>query len=185
MLVAYCRVSGQEQSLDLQEDSLKELGCKKFFREKASGANTERPELKNAIEFCREGDTLCVWRLDRVGRSTKHLIEVITLLNERGIQFKSVNENIDTSTSTGKLIFHLFASLAEFERDLIRERTIAGLKSAKERGRLGGRPKLIDNNLLDQIQRMYSSGIRVKSISNQLKISVPTIYRYLNKEKGG
>src|SRR5207253_4553902 len=141
MLIGYARVSTQEQTLDLQKDALEKLGVSRIFTDTASGAKAERPGLTEALAYVRAGDTLVVWRLDRLGRSLKHLIETITTLNNRKIGFQSITENIDTTTSGGKLIFHMFGALAEFERDIIRERTKAGLQAARARGRLGGRPK--------------------------------------------
>src|SRR5437868_15191816 len=141
MLIGYARVSTTDQTLDLQKDALEKIGCSKIFTDTASGAKAERKGLEEALDYVREGDTLVVWRLDRLGRSLKHLIETITTLNNRNIGFKSITENIDTTTSGGKLIFHIFGALAEFERDIIRERTKAGLAAARARGRTGGRPK--------------------------------------------
>src|SRR5437016_7059790 len=141
MLIGYARVSTNEQTLDLQKDALEKIGCTKIFSDVVSGAKTERKGLEEALDYVREGDTLVVWQLDRLGRSLKHLIDTITTLNNRKIGFKSITENIDTTTSGGKLIFHIFGALAEFERDIIRERTNAGLQAARARGRLGGRPK--------------------------------------------
>src|SRR5205823_2858101 len=141
MYVGYARISTQDQTLDLQKDALEKIGCCKIFTETASGALTERRGLEEALTYVREGDTLVVWRLDRLGRSLNHLIETITKLNNRKIGFKSIQENIDTTTSGGKLVFHIFGALAEFERDIIRERTQAGLLAARARGRKGGRPK--------------------------------------------
>src|ERR671937_1108019 len=145
MLVGYARVSTNEQTLDLQKDALEKVGCKKIFTDTASGAKAERKGLEEALEYVREGDTLVVWRLDRLGRSLKHLIETISQLDTRRIGFKSLTENIDTTTSGGKLIFHVFGALAEFERDLIRERTQAGLLAARARGQHGGRPKVLND----------------------------------------
>src|SRR5436309_102693 len=136
MLIGYARVSTQDQTLNLQQDALEKIGCIKIFTDTISGTATERKGLDEAITFLREGDTLVVWRLDRLGRSLKHLIETISYLQQRNIGFKSISENIDTTTSGGKLIFHVFGALAEFERDLIRERTNAGLQAARARGRL-------------------------------------------------
>src|SRR5437588_9160914 len=140
MLIGYARVSTQDQTLHLQKDELEKAGCSHIFTDTLSGAKTERPGLYKALHYLREGDSLVVWKLDRLGRSLKHLIETITTLNNRKIGFKSLTENIDTTTSGGKLIFHIFGALAEFERDIIRERTKAGLAAARARGRLGGRP---------------------------------------------
>src|SRR5205809_7256772 len=141
MLIGYARVSTQDQTLDLQKDALEKIGCTKIFSDVVSGVKAERKGLEEALEYVREGDTLVVWRLDRLGRSLKHLIETITRLNNRKIGFKSITENIDTTTSGGKLVFHIFGALAEFERDIIRERTNAGLQAARARGRFDGRPK--------------------------------------------
>src|SRR3989441_2562990 len=143
MFIGYARVSTQDQTLNLQKDALEKIGCKEIFTDKISGAKSERKGLDQALSYVREGDTLVVWKLDRLGRSLKHLIETITTLNNRKIGFKSLTENIDTTTSGGKLIFHFFGALAEFERDLIRERTLAGLQAARARGRRGGRPKAL------------------------------------------
>src|SRR5213080_5112071 len=144
MLIGYARVSTQDQTLNLQKDALEKIGCSTIFTDTASGATTERKGLDAALAYVREGDTLVVWRLDRLGRSLKHLIETITKLNQRKIRFKSITENIDTTTSGGKLVFHIFGALAEFERDIIKDRTKAGLASARSRGRLGGRPRVMD-----------------------------------------
>src|SRR5918994_664615 len=137
MLIGYARVSTQDQTLNLQKDALAKIGCSKIFTDTASGTNQERKGLEEALEYVRQGDILVVWRLDRLGRSLKHLVETITELNNRKIGFKSITENIDTTTSGGKLIFHIFGALAEFERDIIKERTQAGLSAARARGRLG------------------------------------------------
>src|SRR5512144_1567373 len=141
MLVGYARVSTQDQTLDLQKDALEKIGCTRIYTDTASGAKAERKGLEEALSYVREGDILVVWRLDRLGRSLKHLIETITELNKRGIGFKSITENSDTTTSGGKLVFHIFGALAEFERDIIKERTQAGLRAARARGRLGGHPR--------------------------------------------
>src|SRR6184192_2483038 len=146
MNIGYARVSTQDQTLNLQKDALEKLGCNKIFTDTSSGTKAERNGLEEALEYVREGDTLVVWRLDRLGRSLKHLIETISQLDTRKIGFKSLTENIDTTTSGGKLIFHIFGALAEFERNLIRERTNAGLEAARARGRKGGRPKAIGLN---------------------------------------
>src|SRR3954467_5036994 len=140
MLVGYARVSTTDQTLELQHDALTKAGCTKIFTDTASGAQTEREGLTEAISYVRAGDTLVVWKLDRLGRSLKDLITRIRELNDRKIGFRSITENIDTTTSGGKLIFHIFGALAEFERDIIRERTNAGLEAARARGKLGGRP---------------------------------------------
>ena len=163
MLIGYARVSTQEQNLDLQKDALKNAGCEKIFTDEISGVVTNRTGLTRLNEVLRAGDTLVVWRLDRLGRSLKHLIDVVTNLENLGIGFKSLHESIDTTTSTGKLIFHIFGALAEFERNLIRERSIAGLAAARARGRLGGRPKRLDIEQRKLVIRLYEEkNIRYK-----------------------
>src|SRR5512135_476075 len=152
MFVGYARVSTQDQTLNLQKDALEKIGCTKIFTDMASGAKAERKGLEDALSYVREGDILVVWRLDRLGRSLKHLIETITILNNRGIGFKSITENIDTTTSGGKLFFHILGALAEFERDIIRERTQAGLTAARARGRKGVRLKALTEKKADMAQ---------------------------------
>jgi DNA invertase Pin-like site-specific DNA recombinase len=181
MLVGYARVSTQEQTLDLQLDALKKAGCGRIFTDTISGAKQERRGLSEALEFMREGDTIVVWRLDRLGRSLKHLIETVTALAERRVGFKSLTEQIDTTTSGGKLIFHVFGALAEFERDLIRERTQAGLQAARARGRQGGRPRRLDEKKIKMLQTLYADkNNSVEDILATLKISKSTLYRYVD-----
>ncbi len=180
MLIGYARVSTEEQSLDLQIDALKQAGCEKVFHETASGARTERVQLKEAMEHLREGDTFVVWRLDRLGRSLRHLIDVVNTLEEHGIGFKSIQEGFDTTTNGGKLIFHIFGSLAEFERNLIRERTMAGLKSARARGRKGGRkPKLSAEQVAMAKKLMADRNNNPNEIAEMLGISRSTLYRVI------
>src|SRR5437588_9147409 len=180
MLIGYARVSTQDQTLNLQKDALEKLGCNKIFTDTASGAKAERIGLDEALEFLREGDTLVVWRLDRLGRSLKHLIETITILNNRKIGFKSIQENIDTTTSGEKLVFHIFGALAEFERDIIRERTQAGLQAARARGRKGGRPKSLTGKKTAMAQALYNDkNNTVDEICKTLNISRATLYRYI------
>ncbi len=183
MDIGYARVSTGEQTLDLQLDGLKAAGCGKIYTETASGAKTDRPVLEDVLGYLRKGDTLVVWRLDRLGRSLQHLIETIAALAARGIGFKSLTEQIDTTTSGGKLIFHVFGALAEFERDLIRERTNAGLAAARARGRTGGRPKkLADPKRLALAQALYHGGqADVATICKTLGVSRATLYRALNE----
>jgi DNA invertase Pin-like site-specific DNA recombinase len=179
MLIGYARVSTQEQTLDLQTDALKKAGCGQLFTDTASGAQRERPGLEKALTYLRTGDTLVVWRLDRLGRSLKHLIETISQLQERGIGFKSITESIDTTTSGGKLIFHVFGALAEFERDIIRERTKAGLAAARARGRSGGRPRALPPKKIAQLQALAAdTSMAIPDILDTLKISRSTYYRY-------
>src|SRR5919206_3895841 len=179
MDIGYARVSTGEQTLDLQLDALQQSGCGKIYQETASGAKAERPVLEEVLGYLRSGDTLVVWRLDRLGRSLQHLIDVVAALAERGIGFKSLTEQIDTTTPGGKLIFHVFGALAEFERDLIRERTQAGLAAARARGRLGGRPrKLADPKRLALARALYDGGqTDVATICRTLGISRSTLYR--------
>ena len=183
MEIGYARVSTGEQTLDLQLDALTKAGCGKIYQETASGAKADRPVLEEVLSYIRGGDTLVVWRLDRLGRSLGHLIETVSALAERGIGFKSLTEQIDTTTSSGKLIFHVFGALAEFERDLIRERTQAGLAAARARGRLGGRPKkLTDAKQLALARTLYDSGQSdVGTICRTLGISRATLYRALKE----
>src|SRR5438034_790007 len=172
MLIGYARVSTQDQTLNLQKDALEKIGCTKIFTDTISGAATERKGLAEALTFLRDGDTLVVWRLDRLGRSLKHLIETISLLQQRNIGFRSITENIDTTTSGGKLIFHVFGALAEFERDLIRERTQAGLLAARARGRRGGRPMLLNAKQRQLLQTLYKDKrSRITDILSTLHIS--------------
>jgi DNA invertase Pin-like site-specific DNA recombinase len=159
MLVGYARVSTDDQDLSLQRDALAAVGCERLCTDTMSGTKAERPGLAEALNLCRTGDTLVVWRLDRLGRSLTNLIELMTLLAERGIGFRSLSEQIDTTTSGGKLVFHIFGALAEFERELIRERTRAGLAAARARGRQGGRPKKLDSaRKLAMAQALYQDG---------------------------
>jgi DNA invertase Pin-like site-specific DNA recombinase len=178
MLIGYARVSTHEQTLNLQQDALKKAGCNKLFTDTASGTKTERIGLEEALNYVRKGDTLVVWRLDRLGRSLPHLITTMTDLEERGIGFKSLTENIDTTTSGGKLIFHIFGALAEFERNLIRERTSAGLMAARARGRRGGRPKALTARQKSIVQSLYADPQnKIPEICRTLKISRATLYR--------
>ena len=180
MNIGYARVSTQDQTLALQKDALEKIGCNKIFTDTASGAKAERIGLEEALKYVREGDTLVVWRLDRLGRSLKHLIETITELNNRKIGFKSIQENIDTTTSGGKLVFHIFGALAEFERNLIRERTNAGLQAARARGRKGGRPKSLTGKKVVMVQALYNDkNNTVDEICKTLNISRATLYRYI------
>jgi DNA invertase Pin-like site-specific DNA recombinase len=187
MLIGYARVSTQDQTLHLQKDALEKIGCSKIFTDTASGASTERKGLDEALEYVREGDSLVVWKLDRLGRSLKHLIETITNLNNRKIGFRSITENIDTTTSGGKLVFHIFGALAEFERDIIRERTNAGLQAARARGRLGGRPKaktLDTPKKVTLAQSLYDDkNNTIDEICKTLNISRSTLYRYIDAQK--
>lgn len=183
MLVGYARVSTQDQNLDLQKDALLKAGCEKLFLDKASGALKERPGLHEALSFLREGDTLVVWKLDRLGRSLKNLIEMVNDLNSRNIGFKSLQEAIDTTTSGGKLVFHIFGALAEFEREIIRERTQAGLNAARARGRQGGRPKKMDETKIAAAKQLLKDQtLSIDSICKMLNVSKATLYRNIKSE---
>ena len=184
MKVGYARVSTHEQNLSLQKDALEQAGCGKIFHDQVSGAKAQRPGLQEAKAYVREGDTLVVWRLDRLGRSLKHLIETVTTLEERGVGFQSIQEAIDTTTSGGRLVFHIFGALAEFERNLIRERTRAGLAAARARGRKGGRPRALDEKKTQLLYQLYDERERtVKEICDILDISRSTLYAYLQRRK--
>jgi DNA invertase Pin-like site-specific DNA recombinase len=180
MLVGYARVSTGEQNLDLQADALKQAGCDKIFTDQMSGAKTDRPGLQEAFAFVRTGDTLIVWRLDRLGRSLKDLVQKVEDLQQRQVGFRSLHESIDTTSSVGKFQFHVFSALAEFERDLIRDRTMAGLRAARARGRLGGRPRrMTPDQVKMAAQLMRDPAIAVKEIIQTLGVSRSTLYRYV------
>lgn len=180
MLVGYARVSTQEQDAELQRVALREAGCERIFEETASGAQRDRPQLAAALEYMRKGDTLVVWKLDRLARSLKQLIETVERLDEAGVGFKSITESIDTTTPGGRLIFHIFGALAEFERSMIRERTMAGLSAARSNGRVGGRPRaLSERDLAMATTLMANKQITVAQIASQLGVSAATLYRYL------
>jgi DNA invertase Pin-like site-specific DNA recombinase len=184
MKVGYMRVSRIEQDEALQRDALEAAGCEKLFLDKITGVKFERKGLDEALAFLRPGDTLVVWKLDRAGRSLQHLIEMLNSLQARGVDFISLTEKIDTSTPGGKLIFHLMGALAEFERDLIRERTNAGLSAARARGRTGGRPrKLKTDQKITLARRMFAEPERnINLICETLKISRATLYRYVSQK---
>ncbi len=180
MFVGYARVSTQEQDTALQLDALRAAGCNKLFEEKASGAQRDRPQLKAMLAYMRAGDTLVVWKLDRLARSMRQLIDTVEDLHSREIGFRSLTEAIDTTTAGGKLIFHIFASLAEFERSVIRERTQAGLNAARARGKFGGRPHaLTDQTILMAKAMLRDPGITVEEVARQLKVSPATLYRHI------
>ena len=178
MLVGYARVSTQDQDVALQIDALNEVDCERIFEEKAS--QRDRPQLKEAVAYMRPGDTLVVWKLDRLARSLKQLIETVEGLEEKGIGFRSLTEAIDTTTSGGKLIFHIFAALAEFERSIIHERTMAGLTSARARGRLGGRPPALSSDDVAAAKAMLGDPeITVAEVARRLNVAESTLYRHL------
>jgi DNA invertase Pin-like site-specific DNA recombinase len=182
MLIGYARVSTGEQTLDLQRDALRGVGCERVYEETASGAKADRPILAEVIDYARAGDVLVVWRLDRLGRSLSDLLATITELADRGIGFKSVTEQIDTTTPGGKLVFHLFGALAEFERDLIRERTNAGLAAARARGRFGGRPRKLTKKQIALAKQLHADQkTDIATICQTLGISRTTLYRVIKE----
>lgn len=185
MLIGYARVSTQDQLLDAQEDLLRGAGCEKILTDKISGTVAERSGLNEVKKLLRSGDTLVVWRLDRLGRSLKDLIDWVAYLDSQGVTLKSLHESIDTATSTGKLVFHLFGALAEFERNLIQERTMMGLSAARARGRLGGRPKLLTADKQQLAVDLYEAKkTSIKKICEMLAISKPTLYAYVRASQG-
>ncbi len=186
MYIGYARVSTDDQNLDLQRDALKASGCERLFEDVMTGAKAERPGLRQALEQLREGDTLVVWRLDRLGRSLKDLIVRAEELKEMGVGLKSLQEAIDTTSSGGQLIFHIFGALAEFERNLIRERTHAGLSAARARGRKGGRRKVLDAKQRAHAVDLYKArDLTAKEISALMGISRQTLYHYVEEFSDG
>lgn len=182
MKIGYIRISTSEQNLDFQKDELTKIGCDKIFEDKISGSlsKAERPGLKAAIEYARAGDVLIVWKLDRLGRSIADLINIITELNQKGIGFKTITGDIDTTTASGKLIFHIFAALAEFERELIRERTNAGLKAARARGRVGGRPSKITPEKIRMAKQLHAdTNNKIADILKALDVKKNVFYKML------
>ena len=183
MKIGYARVSTLEQELALQLDALQRAGCEQIYKEKLTGANTARPELQKMLGQLRSGDVVVVWKLDRLARSLKDLVELVNTVQDKGAALHSLNDQIDTSTPTGKFTFHIFAALAEFEREITRERTKAGLASARARGRVGGRPKGLSRKAQHTAiiaEKLYKEGqLSVKDICEQLSISRATLYKYL------
>lgn len=180
-LVGYARVSTEDQDPQMQTDALEEAGCARVFVETASGVRDDREELAAALDYLRSGDVLVVWRLDRLGRSLRHLIEVVTDLENRGVGFRSLTEGIDTTTAGGRLVFHIFGALSEFERELVSERTRAGLRAARARGAQIGRPAAMDATDVQAAQAMRTSGMTMQEIADRLGVGRSTLYRYLNQ----
>ena len=182
MLIGYARISTTDQTLALQEDALRVAGCAEVFHDVASGVADARPGLAEALAFLRDGDTLVVWKLDRLGRSLRHLIDTVNALSARGVGLRSLGEALDTSTPGGKLVFHVFGALAEFERELIVERTQAGLKAARARGRLGGRPPLLSGKKLEMARSLMTSPDNsIAEVCRTLAVSRATLYRAIGK----
>lgn len=185
MEVGYVRVSKREQNPELQRRELEAAGCGRIFEERISSREETRPQLEAALDYCRAGDVLVVWRLDRLGRSIRELIELVNDLKDRGVGFRSLRESLDTTTPGGKLVFHVFASIAEFERDVIRERTLAGLEAARARGRNGGRPKAMDDAKIALAKRLMADrDTPVEEICRALGVSRSTLYRYAGQREG-
>ena len=187
MKIGYARVSTKEQNLSLQLDAFQKEGCEQVFQEKISGAKANRPELRKMIDQLRRGDVIITWKLDRLGRSLRDLVNLVKEIQDKGAGLKSLHDHIDTTTPMGKLTFHLFAALAEFERDIIRERTKAGLEAARARGRKGGRPKGLSKEAEDKAmiaETLYKQGeMSITQICKHLGVARSTLYKYLNLRK--
>ncbi len=179
MLIGYARVSTQDQNLTLQIDALTKAGCEKIFEDKVSGTRAERPGLTKALELMRVEDTLVVWKLDRLGRSVKHLVDLVAGLQKQGVQFKSLTDAIDTGTPSGRFFFHVMASLAEMERELTVERTRAGLEMARQLGRKGGRKRLMTDSKILSAKKLLANGVPPRDVAKNLGVSVPTLYRWI------
>lgn len=179
MQVGYARVSTKDQDLSLQYEALNQLGCDKIYEDQISGAKASRKGLNLALEVLREGDSLVVWKLDRLGRSVKDLVTMVGELEHRGIHFKSLTDNIDTSTPAGRFFFHVMARPAQMERELMVERTRAGLDAARKRGRVGGRKRLMTDFKIQSAKRLLADGIPPKDVAHDLGVSIPTLYRWL------
>ena len=179
MLIGYARVSTQDQNLTLQIDALTKAGCEKIFEDKVSGTRAERPGLAKALELMRKGDTLVVWKLDRLGRSVKQLVDLVAGLQKHGVQFKSLTDAIDTGTPLGRFFFHVMASLAEMERELTVERTRAGLEIARQLGRKGGRKRLMTDSKILSAKKLLANGVPPRDVAKNLGVSVPTLYRWI------
>jgi DNA invertase Pin-like site-specific DNA recombinase len=178
-LIGYARVSTPDQDPALQRDALAAAGCVKLFEDRASGARADRPGLTQTLAFLREGDVLVVWKLDRLGRSLAHLIETVAALSARGVGFRSLTEAIDTTTPGGRLVFHLFGALGEFERDLIRERTRAGLSAAAARGRKGGRRPVVTEDKLRRARLLIDQGLTVREAAARVRVGKTALYEAL------
>ncbi|MBS9439006.1 recombinase family protein [Photorhabdus noenieputensis] len=177
--IGYIRVSTNDQNSDLQKNALMSINCEQIFEDKLSGKTTNRPGLKQALRQLKKGDTLVVWKLDRLGRSVKHLVDLVSNLNERDIHFQSLTDSIDTGTAMGRFFFHVMSALAEMERELIVERTIAGLIAARAQGRIGGRPAALSVAEQQQAARLLAKGHTRKQLSLIYDVSLSTIYKYL------
>lgn len=185
MRIGYARVSMDDQKMDLQIEALKQAGCEDIYRDTVSGSKAERPALSTMLKTLRKGDTVMVWRLDRLGRSLKNLVTIVHGLQSKEINFVSLTESINTTTASGNLVFHMFAAIAEFERNLIRERTLAGLAASRRQGRIGGRPKSLSSEDQLMVVALYKSKKHtLKEICRMSGISKPTLYKYLDRKLG-
>ncbi|EOW1911410.1 TPA: recombinase family protein [Yersinia enterocolitica] len=179
MLIGYIRVSTSDQNTELQRNALISANCVQIFEDKISGKSSDRPGLKRAMHIMSEGDTLVVWKLDRLGRSVRHLIALIEELKNRGVHFRSLTDSIDTSTAMGRFFFHVMSALAEMERELIVERTLAGLAAARAEGRIGGRRRIMTHEVIERAKRMFANGASLHQVALVLDISPKTIYKYI------
>ena len=179
MLIGYARVSTEDQHLTLQTDALVRAGCGRIFHDQMSGTRADRPGLRDALSHCRAEDTLVVWKLDRLGRGVKGLVDLVAVLTERKIHFQSLTDQIDTSTPAGRFFFHVMASLAQMERELIVERTRAGLAAARRLGRVGGRKRLMTDSKIHSARQLLASGVTPRDVALNLGVSIPTLYRWL------
>jgi DNA invertase Pin-like site-specific DNA recombinase len=178
MKIGYARVSKFDQNLKLQVDALKKAGCERIFTDKASGKTMERKGLTSAISHLREKDIFIVWKLDRIGRSVKGMVDFICEIDKKGIHFNSLTDNIDTTTPAGRFFFHVMTSLAQMERELIVERTRAGLEAARKRGRIGGRKRLMTKSKIESAKKLLQDGLPPREVADNLGVSIPTLYRW-------
>jgi DNA invertase Pin-like site-specific DNA recombinase len=179
MLIGYARVSTDEQSLDLQLDALKAAGCKRIFTDKVSTTKANLPGLADALSHLRHADVLVIWKLDRLGRTVKGLVDFVADLHGRKIQFRSLTDGIDTTTPAGRFFFHVMASLAQMERELLAERTRAGLDAARRRGRVGGRKRRMTPGKVESARKLLRGGMAPREVAQSLSVSIPTLYRWL------
>jgi DNA invertase Pin-like site-specific DNA recombinase len=179
MLIGYARVSTEEQSLDVQLDALKRAGCKRIFSDKVSTTKTNFPGLADAVSHLRHGDVLVIWKLDRLGRTVKGLVAFVADLHERKIQFRSLTDGIDTTTPAGRFFFHIMASLAQMERELLTERTRAGLEAARRPGRVGGRKRRMTPGKVESARKLFKEGMPHRDVAESLGVSVPTLHRWV------
>jgi len=183
MLIGYARVSSHEQNLDLQLEALNKASCTRIFTDRISGARQNRPGLAETLSHLREGDTLVIWKLDRLGRTIRGLLDLVETLQEEGVNFRSITDGIDTTTPAGRFFFHVMASLAQMERELLVERTRAGLAAARKRGRVGGRKRIMTASKIDAARKLFSDGMPPREIAQNLGVSIPTLYRWCPASK--